>query len=352
MDGDNGQAIELDDELLGDALALGAATLHEAAGKIGALPSRLIPLAADISVVGRALPVFTPPGDNLWLHHAIYAAAPGDVLVVAAGQAREHGYFGEVMACAARERGVAGLVIDGGIRDVERLRAMRFPAFADRHCIRGTSKDPHLCGSLGEPVLIGDVRVGRGDLVVGDADGVVVLPAADAARAVAAGRRREDEERRYLARLAAGERTLDIYALPGLPSSRQAPLGGRSVHVEGLQHGSQPIPAAARRHGVLASGGISGIDPSTGQVPADPAEQVRLVFGNLRRIVAAGGSDLRDIVKITFLVADRSLRDAINAEWVRLFPDPADRPARHTLVQALPSPLALQCEVFAVAECG
>jgi enamine deaminase RidA (YjgF/YER057c/UK114 family) len=122
-----------------------------------------------------------------------------------------------------------------------------------------------------------------------------------------------------------------------------------SITVDGLHHGGQPIPIASRVGNVIASGGISGIDRSTGAVAEAPQEQVRLVFENLRAVLQAAGADAGDIVKLTFYVADRSLRDAINLEWVAMFPDPASRPARHTLVQALPEGLLVQCEVLAVA---
>ncbi|GHG49888.1 methyltransferase [Sinomonas cellulolyticus] len=194
--------------------ALGAATLHEAAGRIGSLPSGIQAMSLTLPVAGRAFPVAVPPGDNLWLHHAIVAAAPGDVLVVSTGGAREFGYFGEVMAVAAVARGLGGLVIDGGVRDAQQMITLGFPVFADRRCIRGTIKDPRKAGSLGVPITIGDVQIEPGDLVVGDADGVVVIPDAQADDVVALGEKREATEAEYFARLRAGETTLGIYHLP------------------------------------------------------------------------------------------------------------------------------------------
>ncbi len=204
----------LDAPLLARAARLSSATLHEAAGKRGALRAALKPLAAAQRVCGPALPVRSPPGDNLWLHRAIYAARPGEVLVVEVGDGLEYGYWGEVMAVAAQARGLAGLVITGGVRDSLRMVEIGFPVFAATTCVRGTRKDPRGAGAVGAPVTIGQVTVTRGDLVLGDADGVVVLPAADAAEVVAASERRDREEAIIFERLRAGATTIEIYDLP------------------------------------------------------------------------------------------------------------------------------------------
>ena len=196
------------------AAAQSAATLHEAAGRIGALPAAIKPLSTSLTLCGPALPVRMPPGDNLWLHHALYAAAPGDVLVVETGGALEYGHWGEVMAVAAIERGIAGLVIDGGVRDKLRLNELNFPVFAASVCIRGTAKNPAGDGSIGLPVRLGDASIHRGDVIVGDAVGVVVIPSADIERVVNLSERREAEEREIFARLRRGDSTLDIYGLP------------------------------------------------------------------------------------------------------------------------------------------
>jgi 4-hydroxy-4-methyl-2-oxoglutarate aldolase len=202
------------DDLIVRASTRSSATLHEAAGRTGALPSSIRPLSFDVCVCGRAYPVRSPPGDNLWLHHAISAADAGDVLVVDVGGASEYGYWGEVMAVAAQKRGVVGLVINGGVRDVQQMLDMHFPVFSTTPCIRGTGKDPRGNGSLGAPVTIGDVTIARGDLVRGDSDGVVVLPTATAAQIVGDGERRDAAEMEILSRLRKGETTVAIYSLP------------------------------------------------------------------------------------------------------------------------------------------
>lgn len=203
---------------------LSSATVHEAAGRIGALPSAVKPLDPRMRLAAPAFPVKSPPGDNLWLHHAVYTASPGEVLVVDTSGGLEHGYWGEILAEAAMARGLAGLVIHGGVRDAQRLIELQWPVFAERVCIQGTGKDPDGDGHLGEPITLGAVHVCRGDLVVGDADGVVVIPAARAEDVRASSAERERSEVDYLERLRAGQSTLTIYQLPDLADrSRHEP---------------------------------------------------------------------------------------------------------------------------------
>lgn len=192
---------------------LSSATVHEAAGRIGALPSAIKPLSPDMHLQGPAFPVRVPPGDNLWLHRAVYAASPGEVLVVDTGGGFEYGYWGEVLAEAASARGLAGLVIHGGVRDSRRLVTMGWPVFAVRVCVRGTGKDPDGDGELGDPVVVGEVTVSLGDLVVGDADGLVCIPASRADDVRAASEERDAAEAAYIERLRAGETTLAVYGL-------------------------------------------------------------------------------------------------------------------------------------------
>ncbi|MFV3126163.1 RraA family protein [Niveispirillum sp. KHB5.9] len=190
------------------------ATVHEAAGKIGALPAALKPLCPNLRLSGPAFPVKSPPGDNLWLHRAIYRASPGDVLVVDAGDA-EYGCWGEVMALAAQVRGIAGLVIASGVRDSRRMVEMGFPVFASQIAIRGTGKDPDGAGTLNQPITLGETTINPGDWVLGDADGVVVIPASRAADIVEKAEGRDAAEQAIFARLRAGDSTIAIYNLPG-----------------------------------------------------------------------------------------------------------------------------------------
>jgi 4-hydroxy-4-methyl-2-oxoglutarate aldolase len=136
------------------------------------------------------------------------------VLVVDAGAGLEYGYWGEILAEAAIARGLAGLVIHGGVRDSVRLVELGWPVFAERVSISGTAKDPAGHGALGDPVTIGNVTIRHGDLIVSDADGVVCIPSAqaDAVRALSA--QREQAEADYIRRIRNGETTIAIYRLP------------------------------------------------------------------------------------------------------------------------------------------
>ena len=197
------------------AAALGSATLHEAAGRVGALPAGIQAAVAGMTLAGPAFTVRCPPGDNLWIHRALVAASPGDVLVVETGEGEAlYGYWGEIMSEAAKVVQLAGLVLQGGSRDHGALGVVGFPVFSFGPCIRGTIKDKardH--GRLGAPVTLGDITVNPGDLVVGDVDGVVVLAAIDVESVVAAGIEREAKERDTIDRLRAGATTLDLYDL-------------------------------------------------------------------------------------------------------------------------------------------
>ncbi len=122
----------------------------------------------------------------------------------------------------------------------------------------------------------------------------------------------------------------------------------RSIEVPGLGHGTLPIPAASRIGPVIATSGIRGVDPTTGQVPAVLAEQVHLMFRNLRTIIEAAGADTSAIVKMTIWIKTNEARAAINEEWVRMFPDEHSRPARHILNYDLGGAMLVQCEAFAV----
>ena len=201
----------LSPELVATAARLPTATLHEAARKIGALPSAIKPVAPGFRFAGSALTVHSPGGDNLWLHRALDVAQAGDVMVVFAGGAHEHGYWGEIMTTMAKVRGLAGLVIDACVRDGVLLGEIGFPVFARGLCIQGTGKDFGAIGWINHPITMGNVVVDAGDLVVGDFDGVVAIPRARAADVIAAAEKREAEEAAILRRLEAGEGTLTVY---------------------------------------------------------------------------------------------------------------------------------------------
>jgi len=191
-----------------------SSTIYEAAGRKGALPSGIRPLSERLPVEGRAFTVRTAPGDNLWLHRAVAKAGAGDVLVVATGDERgEQAYWGDVMTLAAQSREIAGLVIDGQVRDGVEIVRMGFPVFARGLCMRGPTKNAEAPGSLQEPITIGDVTIRPGDLVVGDGDGVVVVARDEEEAALRKAEEREDAEALIRERLRNGETTLEIYGL-------------------------------------------------------------------------------------------------------------------------------------------
>ena len=197
--------------LIEAALQLSSATMHEAQGRRGALPPEIKPVAPTMRICGPAVTVHSPPGDNLWLHRAIYAAEPGDVLVVATDKGWDYGYWGEIMATAAQVRGLGGLVIDGGVRDIVLLREIDFPIFSRGLCIRGTGKDFGARGWINAPILIGDQVVDAGDLVVGDEDGVVVVKRGALDDVIKDSIERDERETRIIERVRKGEGTLSIY---------------------------------------------------------------------------------------------------------------------------------------------
>lgn len=201
--------------LLERLAAAGAATVHEAAGRRGDLDPRIHPISASGVLGGTALPVECHPGDNLAVHRAVAAAKPGDVLVVD-GAGVMVGYLGDILAEASIVRGIRGLVIDGGVRDVGTLRQLGFPVWATGPAMRGAAK--LVPGRIGEPVVCGGVAVAPGDLIVADEDGVVAVPAALAEAVADAADAREASERTLRERLRGGELTLDLLDL-------RAPLG-------------------------------------------------------------------------------------------------------------------------------
>lgn len=201
---------EIDDlsGLRGELLALGSATFYEASGWDTFLPADIQPAWPGARIVGRALPVRAAPGDNLPLHLAVERAEPGDVLVVDAAGA-PNGYWGEVLTVAAQSRGILGLVINGGVRDVDRLEELGFPAFSRWIALEGTLKDDE--GTVGEPIRIGKATIEKGDVVIADRDGVTVVPAARFSEVLEASRARAVKEAQFMERLRAGELTMDLY---------------------------------------------------------------------------------------------------------------------------------------------
>ncbi len=191
--------------------AAGTATVHEAQGRSGLLRPYMRPIYPTARVAGPAVTVSCQAGDNLMIHASIAVCQPGDVLVVVTTSESTDGMFGELLGVSCQAHGIAGLIIDAGVRDTTELTAMNFPVWAKAVSAQGTVKST--AGDVNIPVVCAGAMIVPGDVIVGDSDGVVVVPREKAVEVAQASEQRLAKEEKTRQRLRSGELGLDFYGL-------------------------------------------------------------------------------------------------------------------------------------------
>lgn len=196
------------EELASAFAALGVATVHEAQGRKGLLHHRLQARQSDVAISGSALTCEVPPGDNWMLHVALEQAKPGDILIVTPTSPCDDGYWGDLLATSAMARGIKGIIIDAGVRDIMTLRQMRFPVWSKTVSAQGTVKET--VANVQTPIMCAGQLVNPGDIVVADDDGVCIVPQVQAPHILERARVRDAAEEERRQQYAAGALSLDL----------------------------------------------------------------------------------------------------------------------------------------------
>jgi 4-hydroxy-4-methyl-2-oxoglutarate aldolase len=200
-----------DSNAIGTLAAVGVSTAHEALGRSGLMKPYMRPVWAGAQIAGPAVTVLAQPGDNWMIHVAVEQCQKGDIVVVGCTSDNTDGMFGELLATALRARGVSGLVIDAGCRDVRPISEMGFPVWSKAISAKGTVKSTLGCVNI--PVVCAGVNVEPGDVVVADDDGVVVIPRSLAVETAQKAQKRKDDEDGKRKQLEAGTLSLDMYKM-------------------------------------------------------------------------------------------------------------------------------------------
>src|SRR4029078_3962154 len=244
-----------DSNAIGALGAVGVSTAHEALGRSGLMKPYMRPIWAGAQIAGPAVPVLAQPGDNWMIHVAVEQCQKGDVLVVGCTADNSDGMFGELLATALRARGVFGLVLDAGCRDVRPISEMRFPVWSKAISAKGTVKAT--LGAVNVPVVCAGVNVEPGDVVVGDDDGVVVVPKKVAVETAQKAQKRKDDEDGKRKQLEAGTLSLDMYKM------REPRAQCGLVYIDHAEDNGGPLAefvAPAFRPNALHVGLFAGVD--------------------------------------------------------------------------------------------